>query len=69
MLKIIEEDIREYSGNKADVDYLVQVGHVIGNNRNRYPNRTGYWTSRENMYRSELKKLTTDVTKPLMKIE
>lgn len=37
--KMIEEDIRVYNGDKADVNYLVQVGHVLGNKRNHYPNR------------------------------
>jgi len=29
--KIIEEDIRDYNGDKVNVDYLVQVGKVLGN--------------------------------------
>lgn len=67
--QMIAEDIRNYSGRKLDLDFCLQVGHVLGNNRNSYPNRTGYWTSRRNMYQTERKKLTTDIIKPLLKME
>ena len=67
--KMIEEDIRAYNGDKVDVNYLVQVGHVLGNKRNRYPNRTGFWSSRRAMFKAERKKITTDIVKPLMKVD
>ena len=61
--KMIEEDIRVYNGDKAE------VGHVLGNKRNHYPNRTGFWSSRRAMFKADRKKITTDIVKPLMKVD
>ena len=67
--KMIEEDIRAYNGDKADISFLVRIGHVLGNKRSSYPNRTGFWSSRETMNTCEQKKITTDIVKPLMKVD
>lgn len=67
--KIIEEDIRDYNGDKVNVDYLVQVGKVLGNVYDDNPKCTGAWISRKSMIGDRLKKLTTHITKPLMEME
>ena len=67
--KIIEEDIRDYNGDKVNVDYLVQVGKVLGNVYDDNPKCTGAWISRKSMIDDRLKKLTTHITKPLMEME
>ena len=67
--KIIDEDIREYNDVKLDIDYCLQVGHVLGNNWDSNPKHTGCWYSRNAMPYYELNKITTVVSKQLMKIE
>ena len=67
--KIIEEDIRDYNGNKVNLKFFIQVGNVLGNNSDDNPKHTGFWASRRNMSKAERKKLTTDIIKPLLKME
>lgn len=67
--KIIEEDIREYNDEKLDTDWCVKVGHVLGNNWDGNPKHTGCWYSRKAMPDYELDKITTMVTKSLMKMD
>ena len=67
--KIIEEDIREYNDEKLDTDWCVKVGHVLGNNWDGNPKHTGCWYSRNAMPNYEIDKITTVVSKQLMKME
>ncbi len=67
--KIIEEDILGYDGHKANVDFLVQVGKVLGNIANDNPMMVGSWHSRQSLTDDDCKKLTTHVVTPLMKVE
>ena len=66
---MIVEDIRSYTGRTLDLNYFVRVGRVLGNNSDDNPKHTGFWHSRNTMHDDERKKLTTDIIKPLMKME
>ena len=63
------EDIQHYGGRKIDIDDFVRIGRVLGNNRNDNPKRCGYWSSKSNMSKRELKKHTTEVCKLIFIIE
>ena len=65
---IIDEDIRDYNGNKFIVD-LLKPGQVLGNNYNNNPKYTGIWSSRNAMWASDRKKITTHVVTPFMEME
>ena len=58
-----------FRADKVNVDYLVQVGKVLGNVYDDNPKCTGAWMSRKSMSDDRLKKLTTHITKPLMEME
>ena len=58
-----------FRADKVNVDYLVQVGKVLGNVYDDNPKCTGAWISRKSMIDDRLKKLTTHITKPLMEME
>lgn len=58
-----------FRADKVNVDYLVQVGKVLGNVYDDNPKCTGAWISRQSMIDDRLKKLTTHITKPLMEME
>lgn len=76
---IEDEDIRNPRNFRLDLDYALQVGHVLGNitNKNpkqtkyfdRNPKHTGLWLSKDEMNRFDMKKLTTKLPKVLMTIE
>ena len=56
------EDIRYYSGDKLDLDLILQVGHVLGNNDYKQnPKQTGYWESKEYVPTVYLKHLVTEI--------
>ena len=63
------EDIRDYGGHRIDVDVLVRVGRVIGNNQTKNPKRTGFWSSRHAMGEDSLKKVTTTIQRAVIIIE
>lgn len=64
-----DEDIRFYDGRKLDVDTVVRVGRIIGNNHDDNPKHTGRWSSRNNMSDESLEKVTTTVPRTVMIIE
>ena len=56
------EDIRYYSGDKLDLDLILQVGHVLGNNDyTQNPKQTGYWESKDYVPTVYLKRVITDI--------
>ena len=57
---MIAEDIRRYSGDKIDENYI-SVGCVLGNIVNDDPKRVGRWLSRNSLSDKALKKVITQV--------
>lgn len=57
---MIAEDIRKYNGNKINLNDM-QVGYIFGNIIDDNPKRTGYWPSRNGLYKNTLQKVTTKV--------
>lgn len=66
---MIDDDIRNPYGIKLSLDYVLQVGHVLGNIDNDNPKQTKCWCSKDDMSAFELEKLTTELPNPLMTIE
>lgn len=56
------EDIRYYGGDKLDLDFMLKIGHVLGNNSyEQNPKQTGYWESKDYVPTVYLKHLTTKI--------
>ena len=48
--KIIEEDIRDYNGNKVNLKFFIQVGNVLGNNSDGNHKNTEAYTEHFTIY-------------------
>ena len=56
------EDIRYYNGDELELDILLKVGHVLGNNDYKQnPKQTGYLESKDYVPTVYLKHLTTEI--------
>lgn len=56
------EDIRYYNGDELELDILLKVGHVLGNNDYKQnPKQTGYWESKDYVPTVYLKHLITEI--------
>ena len=66
---MIDEGIRNPHNLKLDLDYVLQVGHVLGNITNKNPKQTKYWDSKDYMSASELEKITNELPNRLITIE
>lgn len=56
------EDIRYYDGDELDLDFMLKVGHVLGNHDPvQNPKQTGYWESKDDVPTYCLRKLITDI--------
>lgn len=67
--KLIDEDIRNYSGHKVNLDFYLKIGQVLGNINDDNPKHTGFWYSRVLLTENEQKKIRTTIEKPLVKVE
>ena len=55
------EDIRDYGGEKLDLDFDVRVGYVLGNIGNDNPKQTGLWCVKSTMIEDDLVNVTTEL--------